>query len=156
MRKENRKLIRHVFDFKGIPLLTAAVTGLFILEKLYDALRQRKAPLWKRLKTNAAVTSTAALVLRMSLVPALVKAASLAKKYNFGVLRVLRLSPLVKSLLGFLILDYGSYRWHKLNHRLPLLWRVHQVHHADLDLDVSTALRFHVGEVLISDLYRGA
>ena len=54
-----------------------------------------------------------------------------------------------------MLLDYGSYRWHKLNHRLPLLWRFYQVHHADLDLDVSTALRFHIGEVLISDIYRG-
>lgn len=154
MRKESRKLIRNVFDFKGVPFLATAVTGLFILEKMY-ALRLRKAPLLKRLKTNAMVTATASVALRLSLVPTLVKAASLAEKHNFGLLRMLPLSPLAGNILGFLLLDYGSYRWHKLNHRLPLLWRFHQVHHADLDLDVSTALRFHFGEVLISDLYRG-
>lgn len=154
MRRDNRKLIRRFFDFGGAPILAAGVLGLFFLEKKY-ALRERKDSLWERLKTNALVTSTAVVALRLSLIPALVKAASLAERYNFGFLRFLRLPPPATHIIGFLILDYGSYRWHKLNHRFPFLWRFHQVHHADLDLDVSTALRFHFGEVLISDLYRG-
>jgi len=48
------------------------------------------------------------------------------------------------------------YVWHRLNHRVPLLWRFHLVHHTDLDLDVSTALRFHAGELLLSCGWRAA
>jgi sterol desaturase/sphingolipid hydroxylase (fatty acid hydroxylase superfamily) len=47
-------------------------------------------------------------------------------------------------------LDLVSYAWHRANHELPLLWRFHQVHHADADFHVSTALRFHPGELLLA------
>src|SRR6185503_6617510 len=46
------------------------------------------------------------------------------------------------------------YYWHRLNHRLPLLWRFHSVHHMDPDLDVTTAVRFHFGEILLSTVFR--
>lgn len=155
MKKKNKQLIRQLFDYKGFPFVASVFLALFVLEKKY-ALRQRKASLPERLKTNALLTSTATLGLRLSLIPAMVKATSFGERKGWGLVRNLPLSPLASAVLGFLLLDYGSYRWHRLNHQIPLLWRFHQVHHADLDLDVSTALRFHVGEVLISDLYRGA
>lgn len=47
-------------------------------------------------------------------------------------------------------LDLVSYGWHRANHRIPFLWRWHQVHHSDTALSVSTALRFHPGELLLS------
>ena len=57
---------------------------------------------------------------------------------------------------GFLLLDLSFYYWHRLNHRWAPLWRFHNVHHVDPDLDVSTALRFHFGEVLLSAAFRAA
>lgn len=56
--------------------------------------------------------------------------------------------------LAFLLLDFTFYYWHRLNHRIPFLWRFHNVHHIDMDLDVSTALRFHFGEITLSILFR--
>jgi sterol desaturase/sphingolipid hydroxylase (fatty acid hydroxylase superfamily) len=56
--------------------------------------------------------------------------------------------------LAVLLMDYTLYLWHVLTHRLPLLWRFHVVHHVDLDLDASTALRFHAGELAISTAWR--
>jgi sterol desaturase/sphingolipid hydroxylase (fatty acid hydroxylase superfamily) len=53
-----------------------------------------------------------------------------------------------------LLLDYTLWHWHWLTHRVPLLWRFHLVHHVDLDLDASTALRFHFGEVALSAGFR--
>ena len=47
-------------------------------------------------------------------------------------------------------MDYTLYVWHVLTHRVPFLWRFHVVHHVDLDLDASTALRFHFAEIVIS------
>lgn len=52
--------------------------------------------------------------------------------------------------------DYTNYLWHTLNHKIPLLWRFHLVHHSDLDLDLSTAIRFHFGELVGSVFFRGA
>lgn len=59
-------------------------------------------------------------------------------------------------LLDLLILDFWIYWWHRANHEIPWLWRFHQVHHLDEFLDVSTGLRFHPGEVLLSALARAA
>ncbi|MEJ7607363.1 MAG: sterol desaturase family protein [Bryobacteraceae bacterium] len=56
--------------------------------------------------------------------------------------------------VAVVLLDYGLYLWHVLTHKVPLLWRFHRVHHIDLDLDASTALRFHFGEMLLSVPWR--
>jgi sterol desaturase/sphingolipid hydroxylase (fatty acid hydroxylase superfamily) len=55
-----------------------------------------------------------------------------------------------------LALDATLWLWHRLNHRIPWLWRFHAVHHMDGDLDVSTALRFHAGELALSTFWRAA
>jgi sterol desaturase/sphingolipid hydroxylase (fatty acid hydroxylase superfamily) len=52
--------------------------------------------------------------------------------------------------VGIIGLDAVSYAWHRANHRLPLLWRFHQVHHGDASFHVTTALRFHPGELLLA------
>jgi sterol desaturase/sphingolipid hydroxylase (fatty acid hydroxylase superfamily) len=58
------------------------------------------------------------------------------------------------AVVDFLILDAWIYWWHRLNHRLPLLWRFHEVHHLDEMLDTTSALRFHFGEVVLSAVAR--
>lgn len=52
------------------------------------------------------------------------------------------------------VMDLGFYYWHILNHKIPLLWRFHNVHHYDPELDVSTGFRFHFGEVVLSVVFR--
>ncbi|MPZ76456.1 MAG: hypothetical protein GEU77_08020 [Deltaproteobacteria bacterium] len=56
--------------------------------------------------------------------------------------------------LAVLLLDYTLYLWHVLMHRLTWLWRFHLPHHVDLDLDASTALRFHFSELVVSVVWR--
>ncbi len=65
-----------------------------------------------------------------------------------------RFPPSVRGLIAIVLLDYTLYLWHVLTHRVPLLWRFHQVHHIDREMDASTALRFHFGEIAISVLFR--
>lgn len=72
----------------------------------------------------------------------------------FGLLRWVALPPPLAAVAGFLLMDLSFYYWHRLNHRVPLLWRFHNVHHLDPDLDVSTALRFHFGELALSSGFR--
>ena len=63
-------------------------------------------------------------------------------------------------IIGFifqlLIIDLFLYWWHRLNHEIPVLWRFHHVHHLDETLDVSSGVRFHFGEVILSALVRSA
>jgi len=56
--------------------------------------------------------------------------------------------------LGIILLDLGVYLQHVLSHRIPFLWRIHRVHHTDSDIDVTTALRFHPLEILLSGTYK--
>jgi len=86
--------------------------------------------------------------------PVAFRLADLTQAKRWGLLPRLRLPSLVRGLLGLLALDYTLYWWHFLTHRVPLLWRFHQVHHSDRDMDATTALRFHFGEIAISVLFR--
>jgi len=75
-------------------------------------------------------------------------------KQNLGLLNRFDLAYWMDVLLGIVILDFFIYVWHLLNHKMPLLWKFHKVHHCDMNMDVSTASRFHLGEFLISGLVR--
>jgi sterol desaturase/sphingolipid hydroxylase (fatty acid hydroxylase superfamily) len=62
----------------------------------------------------------------------------------------------LKATIAILLLDYTNYLWHIVLHKMPLMWRFHLVHHTDLDLDITTAFRFHFGELIGSVFFRGA
>lgn len=63
--------------------------------------------------------------------------------------------PLWAHALGaVLILDLWTYIWHRMNHEIPFFWRFHRVHHSDNKMDVTTASRFHLGEIFFSSLFR--
>lgn len=71
-----------------------------------------------------------------------------------GLLKSMALPGWLELPCAVILLDYTLYIWHVLTHKLPLLWRFHRVHHLDLDLDATTALRFHFGEMLLSVPWR--
>ncbi|MEX0608113.1 MAG: sterol desaturase family protein [Balneolaceae bacterium] len=86
-------------------------------------------------------------------------AANWADTNNFGILNwmaeILPVFPdWLRVILAILFFDFWMYIWHRLNHRIPFLWRFHRVHHSDSTMDVSTATRFHTGEILFSSLLR--
>lgn len=55
---------------------------------------------------------------------------------------------------AILLLDLWTYAWHRINHQIPFFWRFHSVHHSDNKMDVTTASRFHIGEIFFSSLFR--
>jgi sterol desaturase/sphingolipid hydroxylase (fatty acid hydroxylase superfamily) len=77
-----------------------------------------------------------------------------ARGREFGLLHLLALPGPVRLAVAIVIFDLWQYLWHRLNHRLPFLWRFHAVHHSDRDLDATTALRFHTGEIILSSTAR--
>jgi sterol desaturase/sphingolipid hydroxylase (fatty acid hydroxylase superfamily) len=103
-----------------------------------------------RWPSNLGIVVVDALLVRLLVPTAAVGAALYAAGQGIGLLHWLDLRLSVAALLGFLVLDLVIYAQHVVFHHVPLLWRLHRMHHADLDIDVSTGLRFHPFEILIS------
>jgi sterol desaturase/sphingolipid hydroxylase (fatty acid hydroxylase superfamily) len=77
-----------------------------------------------------------------------------SKLHNFGLLHRFDAPVWVEMLIAVLLFDLFTYWFHRLSHRIPFMWRFHRVHHSDPHMDVTTANRFHLGEVIISSLLR--
>ena len=133
----------------------AAFTALFLLEKLFP-LRRSKARLAARLLVNLSLSAAAFLFAGLAVRPSALSTLSWATAQPFGVLRLVRIPEWARFSLAFLLFDLSFYYWHLLNHKIRWLWRFHNVHHIDPDLDVSTGFRFHFGEVLLSTFFRVA
>jgi sterol desaturase/sphingolipid hydroxylase (fatty acid hydroxylase superfamily) len=78
----------------------------------------------------------------------------LTQIHQLGLLNYLKMSDLWTFVIAIILIDLWQYYWHRLNHRLPFLWRFHSVHHADKELDASSGVRFHPGEILLSSMAR--
>jgi len=143
-----------------LPFYTAITVGglfilLFVAESLFP-LRKRRTALIARLLVNAVLSGLAFLMATLVVRPCALRALNWAVERPFGLLHVVPMPPWVQVVIGFLLLDLSFYYWHLLNHNIAFLWRFHNVHHIDPDLDVSTGFRFHFGEVLLSTLFRVA
>lgn len=132
-----------------------AVGALFIAERMRP-LRSRKDPAPTRVPRNFAIGLLAAATTAASEMPIVAPVQRLAARRRLGILRHVPLPRALRVILGFLLLDYTLYIWHWLNHRIPGLWRFHAVHHLDLDLDSTTGVRFHFGELALSAGFRAA
>jgi len=77
-----------------------------------------------------------------------------AEAHAFGVLRWVDVAGWPAWMLAVLLLDLWTYTWHRLSHAIPLLWHFHRLHHSDEQMDVTTASRFHIGEIVGSSLAR--
>jgi sterol desaturase/sphingolipid hydroxylase (fatty acid hydroxylase superfamily) len=82
--------------------------------------------------------------------------ALIAEARSIGLLHLIDLPPVLAVVLAFLALDLAIYVQHVIFHHVPLLWRLHRMHHADLDIDVTTGARFHPIEILLSMLIKAA
>ena len=77
-----------------------------------------------------------------------------ARTSSFGLLHILPLGPLSTVIVAVVLLDLWQYVWHRLNHQVPFLWRFHAVHHSDREMDATSGVRFHTGEILLSGVAR--
>jgi sterol desaturase/sphingolipid hydroxylase (fatty acid hydroxylase superfamily) len=90
------------------------------------------------------------LAVRVLLPLGVVGTALVAREHGWGLFNNVALPELLSVVLAFVALDLAIYLQHRLFHAVPLLWRLHLVHHADLDFDVTTGVRFHTIEILLS------
>lgn len=126
---------------------------LFVLERLFP-LRQAKSPLGSRLLVNAVVSSLAIAIGLAVVRPAATTVLSFVSDREWSLASLISENALVQAVLGFALLDLSFYYWHRANHTWPFLWRFHNAHHIDPDLDVSTAVRFHFVEIGFSAVFR--
>lgn len=78
---------------------------------------------------------------------------AMIEKNQLGLLNLIQLPKLALMITALLLFDLWIYSWHRLNHIIPFLWSFHQVHHNDIEMDMSTALRFHPGEILMASAF---
>lgn len=141
----------------------AAAAGLVILmlieqaHPFFDFFKGSIKEKGKHLIANMALGLTNALLISIFFVAAWLWTASWTHEHQFGLLNWMQTAGLPTwghALGAILLMDLWMYLWHLINHKIPFLWRFHRVHHADPHMDVTTASRFHTGEIVLSSLLR--
>ena len=137
-----------------VAIALMVLVGLLFVSERFVALRRSSRPLLGRLLVNIGLSVLAFAVAMVVVRPAALAVLEWAEGKPFGLIHMVSMPVAAQFALSFLLMDLTFYWWHVANHRIPFLWRFHNVHHIDPDLDVSTAFRFHVGEVALSAGFR--
>jgi sterol desaturase/sphingolipid hydroxylase (fatty acid hydroxylase superfamily) len=136
----------------------ASVFLVMALIELASPKRRLVAPKGRRWLTNLGISVTGTVLIRlmaMLAVPlAAIAAASYAEAHRIGLLNQLDWPEWLKIAVALLVLDLAIWAQHLASHKIPLFWRLHRVHHADRDIDVTTAMRFHPIEIGLSMLWK--
>lgn len=133
--------------------MAAAGAALFLLEKRRPLRRQEQAEP-RRTTRNLVMGASSMAVVALLQRPQVDRLTALVVDRRLGLAQRLPLPPWARDAVAFLALDYTIYLWHVLTHKVPFLWRLHLVHHLDLDMDTTTALRFHVVDMAVSVPWR--
>jgi sterol desaturase/sphingolipid hydroxylase (fatty acid hydroxylase superfamily) len=131
----------------------SAFSLIFIVMAAWEVFAPRRVPAHpRRLRwpANLGIVALNSVLLRFLLPVAAIAFAEVAQDRGWGLLNQLSISPVMALVLGVVALDLVIYFQHILFHAVPALWRLHRMHHADIDFDVTTGGRFHPVEILIS------
>lgn len=137
----------------GGAAIAAWFVGLVIFEQRHP-LRKRVENTPRHTMRNGVVAGMAVVLLQLLEQPLVSRLSQRVARKKQGMLQPLRKNRWLYLVVACAAMDYTLYLWHLLTHKSKLLWRFHVVHHVDLDLDASTALRFHFGELGISVIWR--
>src|SRR6059036_2956171 len=138
-----------LMDYVGRPVLACLFLGLLWLQWRFT-LRRQHFRMLHRLVRNFVLSIPGFAIVRLAMLPIPIAIAMWAQVEHIGLLNWLALPFWIAGIATFLLMDYAYWWWHYAMHMVPFFWRFHNVHHTDLDLDVSTAARFHFGEMVFS------
>lgn len=127
--------------------------GVFFAMAIWETKRpkrklsQRKLKRWRN---NLGLTFFNSFLLRVVFPAAAVGSALLAGEKGWGLFNLFSVTQILAGLLSIIVLDFAIYSQHVIFHKIPIFWRLHRMHHTDLDIDVTTGARFHPVEIILS------
>ena len=141
---------------EGLDRLTIFLTVLVIMIawEIMAPRRQILLSRWQRWSVNLGLSLLSMVLMRLTIASAALWAANTAVQHNWGLLHLFDLPAVLTFIISIVLLDLAIYGQHRASHQWSWLWRLHKVHHTDLDFDVTTAIRFHPIEILISMCYK--
>jgi sterol desaturase/sphingolipid hydroxylase (fatty acid hydroxylase superfamily) len=139
-----------------VPSVVAVTFAVTMIAESVAPLRRRVEPRLRHVVRNLTAGGVSLAVMTLLQTPLLLPVARAVEQHQVGLLHWLDVPRPWSLVIAVLLLDYTLWIWHWANHRVPFLWRFHLAHHVDLDLDASTALRFHFGELVLSIPVRAA
>jgi len=132
-------------------------TGMLVIMGIWEFMAPRRAPRISKLlrwANNLGLVFLNSILLRLIFPVAATGMALFASEQSWGIFNYYDLNPLLEIIIAVVVMDFIIYLQHVLVHAVPALWRLHRVHHADLDYDVTTGSRFHPIEIIISMLIK--
>ena len=132
----------------------AAVLTLLIAGELVAPRRSLTVGRWRRWPGNVGVVVISTVLIRIVFPTAAVGLAVVAEANGWGLLNLVAVPDWLAILVAVVLFDLIIYAQHRLFHAVPMLWRLHRMHHADLEIDVTTGVRFHPVEILLSMLIK--
>lgn len=155
--------MQETLSFNDAMVRLGVFAGLFVLFAALELILPRRRLIvskGRRWFTNLGISVTSSLLLRLMAalaVPLTAIAAAVYAQYNgLGLLNAVDWPGWLKVVIALVVLDLAIWAQHLASHKIPVLWRLHQVHHADRDIDVTTAIRFHPVEIGLSMLWKMA
>lgn len=131
--------------------------GVLILMAVWEVLAPRRASTISKVVrwgNNLGLVVFNSILLRFIFPTAAVGVAIFVSEHNWGLLNYVQLPSFAAAAISIVVLDFVIYFQHVLMHAIPALWRLHRVHHADLDYDFTTGVRFHPLEIIVSMLIK--
>ncbi len=141
-----------MINYEG-PIRVVAFVVMLVLMGFWEIVSPRRALTTSksvRWLNNLALLATNTLVVRLTYATGAVGIALIAQNHRWGIFNFVSLPSWLEIVLTVLLFDLAIYLQHVLFHAVPLLWQMHRVHHADPDFDVTTGLRFHTLEIVLS------
>ena len=146
-----------MFEFTEPQIRLGVFIGLFLILAIMEYMAPRRElehVKAKRWFTNWLIVIIDSFVLRLIFTGAAVGVAIWAEANGYGIFNLIEVPTVISVLVCFIVLDFTIWFAHVASHKIPLLWAVHRMHHSDVDIDVSTAIRFHPIEIILSMVWK--
>jgi len=133
--------------------------GVFAVMAIWEIIAPRRALIVSKIIrwiNNLGLVFFNSLILRILFPAAAIGVAAFAQEHGWGLLNYYELPLIVAVIISVIAMDFIIYLQHIIFHAVPVLWRLHRVHHADMDYDITTGARFHTLEIILSMLIKFA
>jgi sterol desaturase/sphingolipid hydroxylase (fatty acid hydroxylase superfamily) len=145
--------VKRILEVAAVSATVGGVAILYWLERRRPLRRAVESKLRRTIR-NIGAGGLAAVALMLAERPVANNLTRYVERRRIGLLKLVRLPRVLETVIAVVLMDYTLYLWHVLTHKVPALWRLHLPHHVDLDLDASTAIRFHFTELVVAVLWR--